>query len=338
MVKAKKKIVCLGGGTGVSMVLSGLVNYSYELKAIVTMFDDGGSSGKLGKEFNLLPPGDLRQCLFTAAGEERIAKKLTKLFSYRFKKGNFKGHNLGNLVIAAATKEEDKYLNDAINELGEILTTKAKIYPVTLNRAKIKAVFKNNKTITGEENIINNLSRVEIKKLSLKPSVRANSRAISAIKEADLIIIGPGKFYTSIVPNFLVKGISKAIKQSKAKKVFICNLMTQKGNTEKFKVEDFLKILEEYLGENIIDYVIFNTGKLNTRLIKKVRKIFPRVDFIQYNKDLIKKNKFIGTNLLDGRIRELNPSDVLVKGANQRTIVFHDSKKLAKIIKNICKL
>lgn len=323
-----KKIVCIGGGTGVSMVLSGLKNYPLELSGVVTMFDSGGSSGLLRKEFNILPPGDLRMSLFSTSKNE----KLVRLLSFRFKKGSFKGHNLGNLLFVAAEDETGDF-NKAVNELSDILNTTAKVLPVTLQNAKIKALLKNNKLICEEENIINcKLSKVGIKRLFLSPKVKANPEALSVIKESDLIIIGPGKLYTSVIPNLLVKGISEAIRKSKGKKVFICNLMTQEGNTDNFSVEDFVKTIEKYLGEEVLDYVIFNTGKLKQNLLKKIKKFSPRAEFVSYNRQLFKNKNFIGKNLLDNRIRKLNPADTLVKGANQRTIVFHDSDKLAKIL------
>jgi uncharacterized cofD-like protein len=334
MSKKTKKIVCLGGGTGVSMILSGLVNYPSDLAAIVTMFDDGGSSGRLAREFHILPPGDVRQCLIATAQN----KKLIKDFAYRFEKGPKKGHSQGNFLIKKALDKENGDWNKAIEKLAKDLNAKAKIFPVTLKEAKIKAILKNKKEIIGEENIINSkeISKVGIEKLFLSPEVEANQKAILAIKEADLIIIGPGKFYTSVIPNLLVRGISEAIKESKAKKVFICNLMTQEGNTDKLKVEDYVSFLEKHLGVNL-DFAIYNTAKLSKQLMQKVKEIFPKSEFVGYNKKLLSDKKFIGENFLDNSIRELNPADILVKGANQRTIVFHDSKKLAKVILSLCR-
>jgi len=335
MSKRVKKVVCLGGGTGVSMILSGLVDFPLELSAVVTMFDDGGSSGRLAKDFRILPPGDIRQCLVATSKD----KDFIKDFHFRFDIGPFKGHNWGNLLIVKAVKEERGNWNEAIRKLSKRLNIKAKIYPVTLNNAKITATLKNNKKIRGEENIINsrNVSRIGIKNISLSPGVRANPKAISAIKNADVIIIGPGKFYTSVIPNLLVDGISEAIRRSKGKKIFICNLMTQEGNTDSFKVEDFVKIIDKYLGRKVIDYIIFNTGKLKPELIKKVRKIFPKAEFVDYGNNLTKDKKFVGGNFLDNKIRQLDPADILVKDANQRTIVFHDSKKIAKVIYQLCR-
>jgi uncharacterized cofD-like protein len=331
---SRRRIVCLGGGTGISMVLSGLVDYPFELEAIVTMFDDGGSSGRLAREFNILPPGDVRQCLVATARN----KKLAEIFTYRFTAGPQKGHSQGNLLIAKALLDKKGDWDKAIEELRKKLNAKAKIWPVTFGNSKIKAILNNKKEIIGEENIINTreISQAGIKKLFLFPEVKANPKAISAIKKADLIIIGPGKFYTSLLPNLLVKGIPEAIKESLAKKIFICNLMTQEGNTDKLKVGDYVKILEGYLGIDL-DFVIYNTARLSAQLMEKVRQVFPNSEFIKYGNNLSADKKFIGADLLDSRLHELNPSDILVKGPNQRTIVFHDSQKLSEILINLCK-
>lgn len=334
MSKKLRKIVCLGGGTGMSVVLSDLKKYPVDLAAIVTMFDNGGSSGKLRKELGILPVGDIRQCLVSLSDDNT----LTNLFHYRFGQGILSGHNSGNLLIAATIKMTGS-LEKAIDKISKILNIKDKIFPVTLEKADIKAILKNNKKISSEENIINYryLSKIGIKELFLEPKVKANPKAVSAIKNADLIIIGPGKFYTSVISNFLVKGIREAISKSRAKKVFICNLMTQVGNTDNFNVKDFLSILGRYLGEGTIDYVIFNTGRLSPALLKEVKKSFPKAGFIKYDKNLSKNKNFIGRDLLDHQIRKLDPADVFIRGANQRTTVLHDSKKLAKIILKLCR-
>ena len=258
---------------------------------------------------------------------------MTDLFHYRFNQGELKGHNLGNLLIVAETEIAGD-LNHGLEKIGKILDIKGKIIPVTLKDANIKAILKNDEEIIGEENIINckHLSKVGIKKLFLEPKVKANPKAVSLIKNADVIIIGPGKLYTSLIPILLVKEIKDAIQCSRAKKIFICNLMTQIGNTDRFNVENFVSVLEKYLGKDVIDYVIFNTGKLSSSLMKEVKKVFPKADFIQYNKSLLKKKNFIGVDVLDRNIHKLNPADILVSKANQRTMIFHNSDKLAKVI------
>lgn len=329
MSKKSKKIVCFGGGTGVSVVLSGLKRYPVDLTAIVTMFDSGGSSGKLRRELGILPLGDIRQSITSTASDV----VLINFFNYRDE-----GESMGNYLIA----EEERKTGDiekAINRWRKRLKAKANIIPVTLKKADVVAVLKNNKRIKEEEKIINcpAISKVGVKRLFLKPEVKANPRAISAIKKADVIIIAPGKFYTSILPIFLVKGISEAVRKSRARKIFVCNLMTQVGNTDGFGVEDFLTILEKYLGKSVIDYVIFNTGKLSTNQVQEVRKVFPEADFIGYDKNLLKMNNFIGADVIDRNIQKLNPADILVKGANKRTMILHQPDKLAKIILNLCR-
>lgn len=328
MSKKLNKIVCLGGGTGLSVLLSGLKKYPLEASAIVTVFDNGGSSGKLKKEFETLPPGDLRQCLVALSGE----KDLTSFFNYRFARGELRGHNLGNLLIIAAEQAAGN-LEKAIDNIAKILKVKEKIIPVTLDRAEIKVILKNGQEVIGEEEIINYpITGSGVEKIFLEPKAKANPKAISAIRNADLIIIGPGKFYTSVIPILLVGGIKEAILKSPAKKVFICNLTTQAGNTDRFKAEDFLSNLEQYLGQKIIDYVIFNTGVLPASATKEMQKTFPGAEFVKYNTATLKNKKFIGADVLNKKIIKPLAGDILVRGANKRTMVLHDSDKLAKII------
>lgn len=323
-----KRIVCLGGGTGLSVVLSGLKKYPLDLTAIVTMFDNGGSSGRLKKELGVLPPGDLRQCLTSLSPE----KDLASFFNYRFQGGALKGHSLGNLMIAAAEQATGN-VEDSLEKIAILLKVKEKIVPSTLDKAEIKTVLNNGKVITGEEEIINYpINRVGLKKICLEPEAEANPKAVSAIKKADLLIIGPGKFYTSLIPILLIRGIKEAILKSSAKKIFICNLTTQVRNTDGFCVEDFDRKLEDYLAKGAIDCVIFNTGKLPKKLLKEVQKAFPGAELVQFDKKLLKDRKFIGADIIERRIKKQNPADILVKGENKRTMVFHDANKLAKII------
>ena len=332
-MKNPKKIVCLGGGTGLSVVLSGLKKYPVDLTAVVTMFDSGGSSGKLRKEYGILPPGDIRQCLVALATKKGLAQR----FNSRYSQGLLSGHAVGNIEIKDIAII--KGINESIRICSEKLGVEGKIVPVTLDSSDVKVILKDGEKLEDEESIVNceNLSEIGIERLFLDPSVKENPEAVSAIENADLIVIGPGKFYTSIIPNFLISGICEAIKKAKAKKVFVCNLMTQEGNTDGFSVEDFLAELEKYLGKNTINYVIFNTGRLSAELEKEVKKVFPSAEFIKYNENLLKKENFIGKDLLDCDIRKLDINDTLVQGTNQRTMVLHNPDKLAKIILNLCK-
>jgi len=324
-----RRIVCIGGGTGISVLLSGLKKYPLDLTAIVTMFDSGGSSGKLRKELGALPLGDIRQSITSTAKDIGLAQ----FFNCRED-----GESMGNYLILEEERKTGS-LEKAIKKWERKLGSKAHIIPVTLEGADIVAVLKNDRRIKQEEKIINCslISKIGVKNLFLEPKVKANPRALSAIKNADLIVFAPGKFYTSIISNLLVKGFSEAVRKSRGKKVFICNLMTQLGNTDGFGVEDFLTVLEKYLGKDVIDYVIFNTGKLSSGKLERVKRVFPGADFIKYGKALLKKKNFVPADVLNRDIRALNPKDSLVRGANQRTMVLHDQEKLAKIVFNTCK-
>ncbi|MDD4875157.1 MAG: YvcK family protein [Candidatus Pacebacteria bacterium] len=328
----KKRIVCIGGGTGTSAVINALKGKA-DLCAVLAMFDNGGSAGQIKKELGLLPMGDLRQCLIAFAENRDLASFL----KYRFEKGFLKGHNLGNIILAAGA-EKDGY-EKTLEGWGKILGAKGKVIPATLDKAELEAVLQNKKTVKGEEEIVNcpEISG-KLEKLQLSAKAKANPKAIIAIKKADFIIIGPGKFYTSIMPIFLTEGIAGAVQKSKAKKIFICNLMTQPGNTDNFTVEKFLTETEKFLGkEGIIDKIIFNTKILPKETLKTVLKNFPGAGFVGYEPSIFKDRKFIGADLLSEEIQKLNPADMLVKGMNQRTIVIHSQKKLAKVLQKILK-
>lgn len=319
----EKHIVCLGGGTGTFMVLSGLKKYPVRLSAIVSMADDGGSSGRLRDELGILPPGDVRQCL-VALSEESLL--LRKLFNYRFRKGALSGHSFGNLFMAALEKITGSF-DRAVQEISKILKIKGEVIPVTLNKVWLRAKLENNIELKGENEINNSplLSKFKVKKLFLRPKARANPKAILAIKKADLIVLGPGNLYCSILPNFLPEGIVPALSKSKAKKIYICNLMTKYGHTDGFSVEDFLKIIESYLGRGVIDYVIFNKKRPSAKFLKKYA---AEGEFIDFNQDLLKKKRFIGANLINSKIYKPDPGDIFLK----RTFIRHDPDKLAKLI------
>ncbi len=283
-----KKIVVIGGGTGVFTVLSGLKKYPVDLSAIVTMADSGGSTRILREEFGILPPGDIRRALVALAQSEKL---LASLFNYRFNEGGLSGHNFGNLLITALERIKGDF-EKAIEEAGKILNIKGEVIPVTLKNTNLYALLENGQIIEGEANIDvpKHDPNLNIKKVYLKPQARANKRAISAILKADVIIIGPGDLYTSIIPNLLVQGIPQAIKKSLAKKVYVCNLMTKFGETNNFTGPDFIKEIEKYFGKKFLDYVIFNNKKpLASRIAKYEKK---GATFVKYNKKDFQREKF----------------------------------------------
>jgi len=310
----RSDIVVIGGGTGCFTVLSGLKKYPVQLSAIVSMADSGGSTRILREEFGILPPGDVRKALIALSRSE---KGLSNLFAYRFNEGNgLSGHSFGNLLITALERIKGSF-EEAIEEAGKILNIKGKVIPVTLQNTNLYAILEDGQIIEGETNIDvpKHNPNLKIKKVYLKPQVRANKRAKSAILKADLIIIGPGDLYSSVIPNLLVKGIPEIIRKSKAKKVYICNLMTKLGETNNFKDLDFVKEIEKYLGGKFLDYVIFNNRKPSTARVAKYEK--GGAAFVKCNRESFKGN----------RLKIIKGNFLRKKG-----FVRHDPNKLAKTL------
>lgn len=313
-----KKVVVIGGGTGVFTVLSGLKVYPYKLSAIVSMADDGGSTGALREEFGILPPGDIRRALIALSSVDN--KILSELFNFRFEEGSsLKGHSLGNLLITALERITGNF-RDAVYEATKILNVKGEVVPVTLTPTRLAAELENGEIIKGETNIDipKHDGKLHIKKLYLKPEVSANPDAISTIEHADTIILGPGDLYTSIIPNLLVKGIVPAIKASKAKKIYVVNIMTKLGETYGFCASDFLTTLEHYLGKNIIDYCVINIQHPKPDLLLKYQR--EKYDFVKFDKN----------NFKNGNVKVVTGS-FLRRG----TFLRHDPKKLADSLSKI---
>ena len=253
------KVVVIGGGTGLSTMLRGLKQYTSHITAIVTVGDDGGGSGKLREDLGMLPPGDIRNCILALADTEPL---MEDLLQYRFTEGSLKGQCFGNLFLAAMAGISENF-EDAVQKMSSVLAVKGKVLPVTLDDMKLVAELENGETIEGESKIPSEVivRKTRIKKLAIKPiDAKPLEEAIKAINNADVIIMGPGSLYTSIIPNLLVKGIPEAICKSPAKKVYISNVMTQPGETDGFKVSNHLKVLMDYGVAGNIDYVIANNG------------------------------------------------------------------------------
>ncbi len=314
-----KNIVVIGGGTGCFTVLSGLKKYPVYLSAIVSMADNGGSTRILREEFGILPPGDVRQALIALSRSE---KSLANLFNYRFNEGSgLSGHSFGNLLITALERIKGSF-EKAIEEAGRILDIKGEVVPVTLQSTHLYAELENNQTIKGETNIDipKHDPTLKIKKIYLKPKAKANKRAKSAISKADLIVIGPGDLYTSILPNLLVKGIPEAIRKSKAKKVYVCNLMTKRGETNKFCRLDFVEEIEKYLSGKFLDYVIVSNKKPSSARIAKYEK--EGAIFVKCNS---KNNSRKKPKIIKGDF------------SRKKGFIRHDPNKLAKIFIELIK-
>ena len=253
--KDERRIVCVGGGTGLSTLLRGLKLYAADITAIVTVADNGGSSGQLRREMGILPPGDIRNCVLALAEIEPL---MEKVYQYRFSEGSLKGQNLGNLIIAALTDISGGSFEKAVEQLSDILAVKGKVLPVTDEKIELMATYSDGTRIFGEEEIVyqNKVSRKKIQTIEMLPKPpQANRKAVRALEDAELIVLGPGSLYTSIIPNLLVKGIPEAIRESKEKVIYIGNLMTQPGETDFFALSDHVGAIERILGKNVIDVI-----------------------------------------------------------------------------------
>lgn len=238
-------------------VLSGLKSYGHNLSAIVSMADDGGSTGILREEFGILPPGDIRRALVALSDADKV---LSDLFNYRFEKhGSVSGHSFGNLLITALEQVTGDF-EKAISEASKILAVRGKVIPVTLHKTKLHAKMENGKVVKGETNIDvpKHNPDLRIKKIYLEPRAKANPRAVEEIMNADILVMGPGDLYTSVLPNFLVEGIKEAVAKTKAKRIYVCNIMTKHGETNKYRASDFVGEILRYIGGDKIDYVFIN--------------------------------------------------------------------------------
>ncbi len=258
------KIAGIGGGTGLSTLLEGIKYWTDQVTAIVTVTDDGGSSGRLRKDFNILPPGDIRNCIVSLADSKSL---LSELFQYRFKgSSDLSGHSFGNLFIAAMNEITGSFAR-GILETSHILNIKGKVLPSTLENVTLGAEFKDGTVLHGQTKIVEYPS--PIRKIFLTPqNPQAYTGVIKACTEADIIILGPGSLFSSIIPNLLVKGVAGAIRDSQAKKIYVCNIMTQPGETDGFTASDHLLMVEKYLGCSM-DFILLNSAKIPGSLIKK---------------------------------------------------------------------
>ena len=310
-----KKIVCLGGGNAMpKAVLQGIKKYPVKISVICAMLDSGGSAGRLRKDYNIVSSGDIRRAFIALAN---TSPAIENLFNYRFQAGELKGHNFANLFITALELSTNNY-EKTIKEMNGFLNIKHQVLPATLDNSNLYAVLENGKIISGETNIDipKHNGNLKIKRVFLKPKAKAYSNSLEAINKADLIVIGPGDLYSSLAQILLTEGISDAIKKSKAKKVYLCNLMTKFGETNNFSVLDFTNEVEKYLGGEL-NYVIYNNYIPGKEVIKNYKKEHSELlDLVKINKDL-SKQKFIGKNLL-------------IKNS-----IKHSSKKVSRAIVNL---
>lgn len=263
----KLKIVLIGGGTGLSVLARGLRNYPIDITAIVTVADDGGSTGVIRNEMDIPAPGDIRNVIAALSDAEPI---IQDLFQYRFEANQIGGHSLGNLLLAALTNIENDF-GHAVKELSKILNIKGKVIPSTNTSVKLNAVFKDGEIVSGESSIPKRNKQIE--RVYLEPSnVKPMDEAVQAIKEADLIVLGPGSLYTSVISNLCVNGIQKALFDTDAPKLYVANVMTQPGETNGYDVLDHINAIHKHAGKDFIKYVICNTQLYDEAVLAHYKK------------------------------------------------------------------
>ncbi|WP_058260033.1 gluconeogenesis factor YvcK family protein [Fenollaria timonensis] len=310
------KILAIGGGTGLSTLLKGIKNYSSDITAIVTMADDGGGSGILRRSFGMLPPGDVRNCLLALSD---IEPEMNTLLSHRFEKGELKGQSFGNLFLLAMNEIYGSF-EEAVKMASSILRVKGTVMPITVNDVNIEATYDDKSKAFGEsilpaEAIKDNK---KIKRVELCPKdVEPLDGVITAINKADIILIGPGSLYTSIIPNLLVKGVTEAIISSPAKKIYVQNVMTQHGETDDMSVKDHVGAIFEH-SEKIFDSIIINNKVLSEDLKKKYQEEYQEQIFLTDD-----DKKFLEEEAID-----YIEGDCLDSGDYAR----HDSEKLSNMI------
>ena len=263
------KVVLIGGGTGNAVFLRTLKAYTPHITAIVSVADDGGSSGKLRKEMGILPPGDIRNCIIALASEENT---MAELMNFRFKEGFLKEQSFGNVLIAAMDNISDSFA-DAIKKVSKVLAITGRVLPVSEEMISLCAIMSNGKMIHGESYIPKYAVKTKqsIDRIMIVPeNVKAFSECIDAIKDADIIVYSPGSLFTSLLPNLLVKDIIKALLSTKAEKYYIANIMTQQGETEKFTLYNHIATIEKHTGnKNIIDTIVYNTDQVPDAILKR---------------------------------------------------------------------
>lgn len=308
----KTRIVVIGGGTGMPVLLRGLKKLPIELTALVTVADDGGSTGRLRNEMAIPAPGDIRNVI---AAMSDVEPMLIELFQHRFTSQNgLSGHSLGNLLLAAMTSITGDFYT-GVKEISRVLNVKGQIFPISNENLSLYAEMMDGEIISGESNIPH--ANKQIKRIFLKPQpVHAFPNAIKAIEEADLVVVSPGSLYTSILPSLITPKIDEAIRNTKAKVVYVCNLMTQYGETTGYTASQHVKAIIDHIGENTIDSIIVHNEPIN----KAIREIYAEenAEPVIYDTDRLLN---LGLEIIEGDIIDY-----------ERKTLRHDTEKLARLL------
>jgi len=289
-----KKVVILGGGTGMSCLIKGLKQFPIDITAVVSVCDDGKSTGRLRNEFNIPAMGDIRKVLVSMSTTEPLFEKL---LNYRFNTtSDLNGHAIGNLLLIACNDISGS-MSNGIEILGSVLNLKGKVLPLTEDNVTLMGKMENNSIVEGEHNITS--SPLKVKDVYYKNNPIVNEKVIDEIKESDLIVLSMGSLFTSVIPNLLCKDIINEIDKSKAPIVYCCNLVTQPGETDNFKVSDHINTLNRYLGKRKVEYVICNNGKVDKKIAKKYYSLEQKDPVIYDKKQVLNENtKVISDNLV----------------------------------------
>jgi len=314
-----KKVVVVGGGTGTFVVLSGIKKYDFDISAVVSTMDSGGSTGRLRDQYGVVPPGDLRQCLVALSQASELWRKL---FLYRFDKGDFKGHNFGNIFLTALEKNTQNY-QEVVDTASYILQTTGSVLPVTFDKVNLCVQYEDGEIIESESLIDTAFhKKTKIIKAYLKPKAQVNVRVLDSISNADFIIIGPGDLYTSLIPNLIVEGVKDAISKCKAEVIAVINLMTKHGQTTDYAASDHIADLESYLGKKV-KYVILNNKEIPDLMLTFYKKYGEK----EVEDDLDGSRTIVRRDLLASDAYIKSKSDKIV-----RSLLRHDSDKLAKAL------
>lgn len=313
----KINIVVIGGGTGLSVLLRGLKTHPVNITAIVTVADDGGSSGRIRKDFDIPPPGDVRNVLAALAEVEPLVEKLLQ---HRFENGNgLSGHSLGNLLLAGMTSITGDFAR-GISEISKVLNVRGKVLPAANQSVVLHAEMDDGSIISGESKIP--LAKKKIKRVFVTPeSITPLPESITAIKSADMIVIGPGSLYTSVLPNLMVPQIVEAMNEATAKKIYICNVMTQGGETDHYTAADHVQALFDHCGQRIIDYILVNSQQVPCEI--KYRYADEGSQPVTFDR---KRLEEMNIQIID---------DEFIKYEN--TYIRHDAMKVSRLLLSLCK-
>lgn len=323
-----QKIVTVGGGTGSFTLLSGLKKYPVQLSAVVSMADDGGSTGVLRDELGVLPPGDVRQCLVALS---ESSENMRKLMNYRFEEGSLRGHSFGNLFLSALEKISGGF-SQGVEEAMRILKVVGEVIPVTDQDIRLVIHLGTGRILEGEDQINKcDFQRYGVKEVTFSTQVSANAKALKRVARADAIVIGPGNHYCSILPNVAVKDFAQAIRESRGKVVYVCNLTNKKGHTSGWDVDDYVDSLEHYIGRGRVDYVIYNVKKPRRDAIEEYERSEGRNSLVVFRREKNPKRTYRLVNAYVAS--DVSPhypqADTL---AQSRALIRHDSTKLAQAI------